>query len=182
MRTFREVAGRELTWVRVDSTDRRRFLIGRRPRRFELRTGGEVVAELSFDSQRSDHARARSGDGAWRFERQGVTRPEIRIMAEPAGAGEAAPEAVLHTDRLFRPTTVAVGSQRYGWKREGLFSRWRSLADGTGPLLRVRQVGLSVTGRGVLEIRPAAFGHPDLPVLVLAGWYLFARNQGKEHG
>jgi hypothetical protein len=164
VRTIAEVASQQLVWVQP----------ARLHRAFELRASDDVVALLRFES-----ASLASGETAWQkwtFKRERSWRGQVTIRTpdsvdaavfKPARMGGGALE--LPQGRLLR-----FGATNF------LHSRWDwSDNESEAPLLHFkRHVGFMKT-EGQVDIETAAVTYPDLPLLVVLGWYLltlFARR------
>src|SRR6266850_1503326 len=135
---------------------------------YELRAGDELIATLRFRSSFGSFATAESPDGCWTFKRVGFwqTRVTIRTCENDTelatfrnntwtGGGTLE----LPDGRTFRATT-------------NLWQSKREFKDGSDDVL------IQLAGRGVahlsatVEIRPSALRMPELPWMVMLGWYL----------
>jgi len=147
-----------LRWVRPSQSDRR----------FELRNREGLVATLSFRNASGTFARARSADGCWTFKRVGLWQTRATVRAEGATADLA-------------------GFDHHTWGGGGTIR----LADGRAirvtANLRLQAVDVQFTeGHLLFRYRTDGFllrqseldvpqpleGMPELPWLLLFGWYL----------
>jgi hypothetical protein len=134
---------------------------------YELRSGEELVATLRVRGF-GTLATAESGDGSWTFKRVGFFQNRATIRA----AGEEVDLAVFQNNtwkgggdlrfaggRTFKATTSF-------WTRDLEFS-----TESEEPLVRFDYGGVFRRSADV-EVAPDARHLPELPLLVLFGWYL----------
>jgi len=152
-----DVADRELTWAQPSFARQA----------FEL-TAPDAVGRLVFPRMLGTLAEAESGEGTWTFKRVGFFHQRATVRT----AGAETDLAVFRNNtwhcggtlefaegRRFRATTN-FWNTRFAWETEDAQT-----------LLRFHHGGafkLSAT----VEIQEAARALPELPVLVLFGWYL----------
>ena len=152
------VADRELTWAQPSFTRQA----------YELTELGALVGGLVFPRMLGTLAEAASGEGIWTFKRVGFFRQRATVRT----AGTEVDLATFQNDtwhsggtleftegRRFRATTN-FWNTRFAWETEE-----------EQTLLRFHHGGafkLSAT----VEIEEAARALPELPILVLFGWYL----------
>jgi hypothetical protein len=156
VRPISEVAGEELLWIQPAA----------RKREHELRAGEDVVATLCF--QRGSLADAEADAQHWTFKRQGFWHPRITVRVP----GSDADIAVFHAHWASGGTlefadgrTVRLASANF-WQSEWV---WQEKDQ---PLIRFKGRHGIVKAKGAVEIQPGAAGLPDVPLLVLLGWYL----------
>lgn len=156
MRPISEVANQELLWMQPAA----------RKRDHELLAGDEVVATLRF--QRGSLADAEAAGGHWSFKRQGFWHPTVTVRT----AGSDADIAVFH------PRWVGGGTLEFADGRPLRLSSanfWQSewvWQEKEQPLIRFKGRHGLIKANGAVEIPPEAVRLPDLPLLVLLGWYL----------
>lgn len=135
---------------------------------YELRSRDSLVATLKFSGMFGTLATAESGDGSWTFKRVGFWRQQATVREQGAdtdlavfrnrtwsGGGE-----LLFTDgRSFKATTKL-------WTTRLEFSSQRD-----EPLVRFSYGGVFRRAADV-HVEDAARSKPELPLLVLFGWYL----------
>jgi hypothetical protein len=135
---------------------------------YELHSGEDLVATLRFRGMFGTLATATSGDGSWTFKRVGFwqNRATIRRSGEDADLA------------TFRNNTWAAGGELEfagGRTFKATTNFWMTrfeLVTGSESLL-VRFHGGGFLRRSAdVEIAPAARKEPELPLLVLFGWYL----------
>jgi hypothetical protein len=164
MRSIAEVAGSELLWVQPSMMHQA----------FELRAGDEVVATLAF--QRSSLATAQTAEQSWTFKREGFWHPHVTARVADSDQNLA----------VFRPHWMGGGTLDLGdagQLRFGAANFWHTQWDwqtsqGKSLVHFKSQHGFLKSGAQV-EIEPDEATNPDLPLLVVLGWYLlvlFARD------
>ena len=135
---------------------------------YELRAGADLVATLRWRGMFGTLATAESGDGSFTFKRVGFFQNRATIRAAGAETDLAVfrnstwtggGELTFATGRKFLATT-ALWSQRLEFTTES-----------EAPLVRFRYGGVFRRTADV-EVEEAARELPELPLLVLFGWYL----------
>ena len=159
MRPIAELASHGLTWTQPHA-----FKL-----EYELRVGAELVATLCFENSFSSTATGESANGRWIFRRDDSSQTCIKIHA-------AEPETELAT---FIPNTWSNGGtlefpDGRKWQVSTNFwqTRYDLLAETGETLLSYTQIGGMFHLSALVEIRPHAAGLPELPWLVMLGWYL----------
>lgn len=135
---------------------------------YELRQGDDTVATLALRSVFGSFATARSADGAWTFKRVGFWQTRATVRAE----GGTADMAVFEHHTWSGGGTLRVASGRSIRVTTNL---WQSkiefqLADDHF-LFRYRTEGF-LRQQAELEILPSLEAMPEMPWLILFGWYL----------
>lgn len=152
----------------------------RSERAFELKAGGEVVATLAFKSAFGTMAAAEAAGGRWTFKRVGFLNPRVTVRE----AGSEADRAVFHARWLGDGRLEFDYGAAFRWESTNFWAtEWRfAAADGT-PLVTLHP-GLEKEGLSDLfktqahvEITAGGAKAPELPVLVLLGWYLMILRQ-----
>jgi len=136
---------------------------------YELRAGDELVATLRFRSSFGTLATAQSADGCWTFKRVGFfqTRVTVRVCESETDLAvfknntwKGGGTLILPDGREYLVTTN-FWQTNYGFKT----------AEGE-PLVNFKtRMGLLHQSTEV-EILPAGENLPELPWMVLLGWYL----------
>jgi len=138
--------------------------------RYELRRGDgdEVVATLAFRSAFGSFATATSGDGAWTFKRVGFWRTRATVRA----AGGAEDLAVFeHNTWSGGGTLTLAGGREIRVTTNVWQSRIEFLAGDDEVLFRYLTEGF-VRQESTLEVGPPLARMPEMPWLLLFGWYL----------
>jgi hypothetical protein len=158
VRKLADVAAEELLWVQPSV----------RKQAYELRAGTDVVATLTW--QRGSLADAEADDHHWTFKRAGFWQPRVTVRVAGSDTDVA----------IFRPAWMGGGTLELAGGKVLRFSAanfWHSQWNWQEPrtesaLVHFKsQQGLLKTG-GRVEITPTARTIPELPLLVLLGWYL----------
>jgi len=153
-----DVADRELTWTQPSFARQA----------FELTEHGAPVGRLVFPRMLGTLAEAESGEGTWTFKRVGFFHQRATVRAPGAEVDLATFQnntwhsggtLVFLEGGRFRATTN-FWNTRFAWETEDERSLVRFHYGGA--------FKLSAT----VEIQDSARALPELPVLVLFGWYL----------
>ena len=135
---------------------------------YELRSGEELVETLKFRGMFGTLATAECADGAWTFKRVGFWQHRATIRAQGSDADLA----------VFRNNTWASGGEltfQDGRTFRASTNLWMTRFAFTGagdePLVRFHYGGVFHRSADV-ELAPEARTLPELPLLVLFGWYL----------
>jgi hypothetical protein len=163
MRTINEVATGELVWVQP----------ARLKQEFELHASDEVVGTLRFE--RSSLAIGETADQRWTFKREGFWHPRITVRVQGSDANVA----------LFSPGwagggTLDLGGRQLRFVAANLWhSQWDWVDAQNKPVVHFKSHQGLLKTEGQVEIETEAIQSPDLPLLVVLGWYLlvlFARD------
>ena len=142
---------------------------------FELRAEDRVVATLGWQTSCGTLARGEAADGRWTFKRVGFLNPRVTVR-------ESGSEIDL---AVFWPRWLGDGTLEFAYGRA---FRWQSTnfwatdwmfadADGT-PVVAFKQgspegkLSDMFKMQALIDIYPEARDLPELPLLVLVGWYL----------
>lgn len=158
MRHVSEVIHSSLKWVQP-------HVFGRE---WELRRDDDVAATLKFRSAFGTLAEGTSDDGAWTFKRVGFFQTRVTVRAEGATDDQA----------VFEPNTwKGGGSLRLAGGRHVLVTTnfWQSriefALEDDAVLFRYLTEGFA-RQNATLEAMPALERMPEMPWLLLLGWYL----------
>jgi hypothetical protein len=164
MKSIRDVAGGELGWVQPARTKQA----------FELQSGDDVVGTLVW--ARMSLATGETADGSWTFKREGFWHPRITVRVTGSEDNVA----------LFSPNWGGGGTLDIVGRQPLRFASanfWRSQWDWSGaagePLVHFKSRQGLLKMEGQVEIVAEAAASPDVPMLVVLGWYLlilFARD------
>ncbi|MDQ6876576.1 MAG: hypothetical protein M3082_02545 [Candidatus Dormibacteraeota bacterium] len=165
MRTIREVADQELVWIQP----------ARMKQGFELHASDEVVATLQFE--RASLASGEAAEQRWTFKREGFWHPQVTIrlpdsdaniaVFQPAWTGGGTLE--LPQGRLLRLGAANFWHSRWDW----------SDTASQAPLVHFNSHAGLLKTEGLVDVETDAVAYPELPLLVVLGWYLlilFARD------
>ena len=171
MRTIAGFADQELVWVQP----------ARLKQAFELRASDDVVATLQFE--RASLATAESGEQRWTFKRQGFWHPQVTIRLPDSEDNLA----------VFKPAWMGGGILDLSGGRSlrfGAANFWHSQWDWSdvasqSPLVHFKSRQGLLKTEGQVDIEATAITYPELPLLVVLGWYLlilFARDSAAAAG
>lgn len=108
--------------------------VGRSARPHELRIGGAAVARLDATGSSGTASHARTRDGAWDFEGEGVLRPHV--VVREVGSGEEV--ASLRSKGITGAKgTVQLGGRELAYHTEGVLSDTWVLLEDEIPLVTV---------------------------------------------
>ncbi len=159
MKHLAELAGREFKWIQPHAMKME----------YELREGEQVVAALRFKSSFGSFATAESGDGCWTFKRVGFWQTRATVRACNSESELAS---------FKNNTWKNGGTLEFPDGRKFLASTnfWQTKYDfrtETGEILfSYTQIGGVLHESALVEISPQAAEIPELPWMVLLGWYL----------
>ncbi len=166
MRTLSSSVGTALYWIQPKGLGRY----------FELRAGDDVLATLRFETLCGSLARAESADGSWTFKRAGFFKPRVTVRK----AGEEVNSAVYTPRWTGREGVLEfAGGRVFNWTQTDFWATRYQISDvAENPLVsfesgldQSRLTDLFKTqARVAIDLRGRAL--PELPLLVLLGWYL----------
>lgn len=158
MKKIAEVISEELKWMQPSTWKME----------YELHAGDEIIATLRFRSSFGSFATAEGADGCWTFKRVGFWQvratirscgsdTEIATFKNNTWSGGGTLE--LSDGRKFLATTN-------GWQ-----TTFELKTEAGETLVRFKRAGL-VHLSAKVEIQPGAAGVPELPWVMMFGWYL----------
>jgi len=151
--------GRALNWVRPSlmAAD------------YELQEGDVRIATLRFRSSWGTLATAESADGCWTFKRIGFLQTSVTIRACGADTEIA----------TFKPHSWTGGGtlelpdgREYRANSNFWMTRFGFTTVEGQPLVEFQRIGGVLKLSSTVEIHPAAREAPELPWMVMLGWYL----------
>jgi hypothetical protein len=158
VRKIAEVIGRELKWVQPSAWKME----------YELRAGDELIATLRFRSSFGSFATAESSDGCWTFKRIGFWQTRVTIR----GCGSDTDIATFKNNTWSGGGTLEFPDGR---KFPATTNLWQTTfefkTEAGETLVRFKSGGL-VHLSATVEIQPDAAGVPELPLVIMFGWYL----------
>jgi hypothetical protein len=159
MRKIADLAGRELKWEQPSALKNE----------YELRAGDELAATLRFRGLWGSFATGESADGCWTFKRVGFweTRATIRACGEETNIASfknntwsGGGTLELPDGRTFPATTANMWHTKLEINTE------------SGETLIEYKSGGFLHLSATVEIQPNAVSMPELPWIVMLGWYL----------
>lgn len=160
MKKIADYTGQELKWVQPDGSKME----------YELRTGeGEVVAALRFRSSFGSFATATSADGTWTFKRVGFFQTKATIRA----ARSEADLAFFENNTWKSGGTLQFADGRKFLANTNFWETQLDFSTESGdPLISYKRIGGIIHLSSVIEIHPLTKNIPELPWMVMLGWYL----------
>jgi len=159
MKNIRSVVDHELSWSQQSLLKSE----------YELRFGGELIATLRFPKMIGTIGVAESGDGSWTFERIGFWKSKTVVKA--SGSSDELGSYTSNTWKaggvLELPTGKKITVWRSIWK-----GRFEFRTEEGESLYQIQQL-TSFRVSASLRINRRALQIPELPWLVLFGFYLF---------
>jgi hypothetical protein len=152
-----KVADRELRWSQPNALKRN----------YELRSGAERVATLEFRSSFGTFATAQSGDGTWTFKRVGFWQNRACIRE----AGSETDLAVFKNNTWASGGTLEFAQHRFRATTNLWMTHFTFETESGRPLVQFKYGGVFRRSARV-EISADGRPAPELPLLVLFGWYL----------
>lgn len=163
---MREFPERELTWTQPE------LLKGY----FELRCGNDRIGTLRWEKSFGSLATAEASEGRWTFERWGFWR--IHVTVSESGSAET----IAMYESNWNGMTGSLqyrGGQRIQWASRGPkwtslsgHSRWWWFSENGPEIAGFSSDNRLMKSEGRLEVSTRGALLPELPLLVLLGWYL----------
>jgi hypothetical protein len=152
-----EMIGQELKWVQPSAWKME----------YELRAGNELMATLRFRSSFGSFATAESADGCWTFKRVGFWQTRVTIR----GCGSDMDIATFKNDTWSGGGTLELPDSRKILASTNFWqTNFEFKTEAEETLVRFKTGGL-VHFSAIVEIQPSAAGVPELPWMVMFGWY-----------
>ena len=170
MMSLRSVTGRELEWVKP-----RLF-----KRIYELRSGDNLLGEITFERPRGWTASARTGEGAWTLERTGFATSRVSVRS--TGASNEVGSIQERRGRRTQQIALPDGSS-FTLRSDFLKTRFILETNPDEPLVILRRRGI-FRATWEAEIRYRARSIPQLPWLVMLMWFyvLMVRHRAHARG
>ena len=141
---------------------------------YELRAGEETIAALRFRSAFGSFATGESGSlhggpcGCWTFKRVGFFRTHVTVR----DCGTDKDIATFHNNTWSGGGTLLLSGGRRCAASTNYWATNLEFKNEAGELLLRIKSSSQLEFNGTLEIQPAARAMPELPWLVILGWYL----------
>lgn len=153
------VAGAELTWTHPEPERRS----------YELRSGSELMARLSWTTEAGSLAEGTTDDGVWTFKRAGFLKPRVTVRSIDQGRDVAIFEANPAGGGLLQ----LLDGHFYNWRT----NFWRAefawiAANGKAVVESTRSFSVDGKTEGRARIAATELDSNQLSLLVLLGWYL----------
>jgi len=138
-------------------------------RTYELRCGNQVAGWIRWPKMFGSLAEAQFGERQWTFKRGGFLRPHVTVRL--AATGEDA--GVLEHSWTGGGMLHMANGRSFPWDRKGLWSHRFAFCDASGSELVVVEPKVGLLRRtGKVQVSQKAEQLPELPVLLLLGWYV----------
>jgi hypothetical protein len=154
-----EFTGQELKWIQPHTLKME----------YELRSGDLAVATLRFRSSFGSFATAASDDGSWTFKRVGFWQTRVTIRSSETETDLA----------VFRNNTWSGGGtlelpdgRKYPANTNFWATQYQFKTEAGEALISYRKIGGMLHMSSVMEIHPPAKDMPEMPWMVMLGWYL----------
>lgn len=159
MMKLAELAGHELKWIQPHALKME----------YELHAGDLVVAALRFRSSFGSFAMATCAEGSWTFKRVGFWQTRVTIRASETERDLA----------VFKNNTWSGGGtlelpdgRKYPADTNFWATEYEFRTESGVPLISYRKIGGMLHMSSLTEIHPLAKDLPEMPWMVLLGWYL----------
>jgi hypothetical protein len=152
-------AGHELQWLQPHALSQS----------YELRSGDDQIATLSFRGILGSLATGVSADGRWTFKRSGFLVTHVTVREE----GSDTDLAVFRHKTWQSGGTIEFPDGRHYLASTNFWqTRYALTTDADSPLVTFRKASGVFHLNAHVDIHAAAVSLPELPWLVMLGWYL----------
>lgn len=152
---------KELAWVQPNA----------RERRFELRSGDDLIAMLQWEKLLGTLATATTATSGWTYKRAGFLSPRITVRSTGSDA-----DVAIFVPSMTGSGRVETGNKTFAWKNISFWSNsWAFVATDGQALITYRpRCGWDSIFRleAAVNVSPDAFLLPELPLLLTLGWYV----------
>lgn len=136
---------------------------------YELRDGDTIAATLKFRSSFGSFATAESADGIWTFKRVGFWQTRVTIRK----SGSDADIACFKNNTWRNGGTLELSEGRKLRASTNFWAtRYEFSTESGEPLIRYTKIGGLFHMSSQVTILPQAAEIPELPWMVMLGWYL----------
>jgi hypothetical protein len=164
MMKLAELIGQELEWVQPHALRME----------YELRAGDTVTATLHFRSSLGSFATGTSADGSWTFKRVGFWQTQVTVRP----SGQEIDLAVFKNNTWSGGGTLELpDGRKYLANTNFWASQYEFKTEADEALISYKKIGGILHMSAAVEIYPAAKDLPEMPWMVLLGWYLTVMMQ-----
>ena len=135
---------------------------------YELHLGEERLATLKFRSMWGSFATGETAEGSWTFKRVGFF--QNRVTVRPAGSEVEV--GVFANDWKMGGTLQLPDGRRYPGNTNFCMTNYAFTDERDQPLVSYRRIGGTTALSSAVEVGPAGATLPELPWVVLLGWYV----------
>jgi hypothetical protein len=163
MRALRDAAPSTLSWQQPRAMRAE----------YELRAGDELLAILRKSGAFGMPMEAEIGTARFTLKTEGFLHSRITVR-EAGATGE--PAVFGRTGFLGKGQLALPDGRSYRWRMTSFWGgRWAFLDDSDRPLVSFTSRNRFFRTGCDVEIAPGALARPELPLLILLGWYLLLR-------
>ena len=162
--------GKTLYWVQIKDMERG----------YELRVDDKIFAQLVFQSAWGTLATGSSVEDGWTFKRVGFLNPRVTIRPP----GEETNEAEYWPKFWGGGKLIFPDGRHFLWDSANFWGTQWTFSDAVENRLfvflpggEVHKASEDYHSQAVVEIDPRAYDHPELPLLLVLGWYLMVLQQ-----
>jgi hypothetical protein len=136
---------------------------------YELQAGDAIAATLCFRSSFGSFATATSADGIWTFKRVGFTQTRATIRKS-----ESETDLAVFKNNTWRGggTLEFPDGRKYLANTNFWATQYAFETEMGEPLITYRKIGGMFHMSAITEIHPLARTLPEMPWMVMLGWYL----------
>ena len=164
MKRIAELVGRELKWVQPHTLKME----------YELHADGELAATLRFRSSFGSLATAESADGCWTFKRVGFWQTRVTIRA----CGTEADIAIFKNNTWSGGGTLEFpDGRKFRANTNFWLTKYEFNSEADEALFGYRNIGGMLHLSAAVDIQPRAAHIPEIPWMVMLGWYLVLMMQ-----
>ena len=135
---------------------------------YELRANDERVAILRFRSSLGSFATGESADGCWTFKRVGFCQTRVTVRV----CGGESDIASFMNNTWSGGGTLELSDRRVLPATTNFWQTKLEFQDESGNSLIQFKLGGLLHQSATVEIQPRGVGKPELPLLMMLGWYL----------
>jgi len=159
MMKLAELVGHELKWIQPHTLQME----------YELRAGDMLAATLRFRSSFGSFATATSADGSWTFKRVGFWQPKVTIRS----SGTETDLAFFKNNTWSGGGTLELpDGRKYPANTNFWQTQYGFTTEMGESLISYKKIGGVLHMSSATEIHPIAKNIPELPWMVMLGWYL----------
>jgi hypothetical protein len=135
---------------------------------YELRTGEELVATLRFRSSFGSLATAESADGCWTFKRVGFWQPKVTVRQ-----CNKDDDIATYKNESFSSSGIVTLADGRTFSAESNFwqTKFEFSNEAGETLIQFKAEGMLHLSSNI-AIGPGAVNLPELPWMVMFGWYI----------
>jgi len=157
LKSITETTG-QLAWVQASAWKRD----------CDLHDGHDVIATLRWQSAFQASALGETADGIWQFKLEGfLFRQWVRIERKDFGQDRAN----FQSGPSFNGVLEYGDGRAFYWDSNFWLTKWIWSNEGNFELMRVER-NLSLKTEGTVEMDTSFLAQPELPLMMLLGWYL----------